>query len=167
MKYMWTMSPSRNQRGFSIPAAIFIIVILAALGAFLATIGSSQHLGYAQDVTGAHALQAARAGVEWGVYQVIDHTPNPNPVTFPTVFASACRTAGSSSGNITYTSANGQTFSVLIECRSSGPFYDGSTTPLYSYQLTATACNDSASCPNVVNPGNLYVERRVTTLVTN
>ncbi len=57
-------------RGFAIVSAIFILVVLAALGAFIVNVSTSQHVGSALDIQGVRAYQAARAGVEWGIYQV-------------------------------------------------------------------------------------------------
>ncbi|WIM05211.1 MAG: hypothetical protein OHM77_10975 [Candidatus Nitricoxidivorans perseverans] len=51
--------------GFAIVSAIFLLVILAALGAFMVTMSSTQHLTSAQDLQGSRAYRAARAGIEW------------------------------------------------------------------------------------------------------
>ena len=64
--------------GFVLPSAIFLLVILAALAAFLVTISTTQNMTSAQDVQGARAYQAARAGIEWGLYQVLDTTNIPD-----------------------------------------------------------------------------------------
>jgi MSHA biogenesis protein MshP len=55
------------QRGFAAIAAIFLVVILAALGGFMLTFSNSQQLTSAQDVQGTRAYWAARAGLEWAV----------------------------------------------------------------------------------------------------
>ena len=62
------------QAGFIIPAAIFLIVVLAALGAYAVTISTTQSFSSAQDVQGSRAYHAARSGLEWGLYQVLDPT---------------------------------------------------------------------------------------------
>ncbi|NOU40087.1 MAG: hypothetical protein HOO85_02330 [Methylotenera sp.] len=61
------MQPHKIQRGFAIIAAIFLLVVLAALGAFMVTFSNTQHLTSAQDVQGSRAYWAARAGLEWGI----------------------------------------------------------------------------------------------------
>lgn len=61
------MRPHKIQRGFAIIAAIFLLVVLAALGAFMVTFSNTQHLTSAQDVQGSRAYWAARAGLEWGI----------------------------------------------------------------------------------------------------
>lgn len=58
-----------GQRGFAAIAAIFLVVTLAALGAFMVTFSNTQQLTLAQDVQGSRAYWAARAGLEWGVSQ--------------------------------------------------------------------------------------------------
>jgi MSHA biogenesis protein MshP len=55
------------QRGFAAIAAIFLVVILAALGAFMLTFSNTQQLTLAQDVRGTRAYWAARAALEWAV----------------------------------------------------------------------------------------------------
>ena len=57
----------RAQRGFAAIAAIFLVVILAALGGFMLTFSNSQQLTSAQDVQGTRAYWAARAGLEWSI----------------------------------------------------------------------------------------------------
>jgi MSHA biogenesis protein MshP len=60
-----------RQRGFSLVSAIFLLVVIAALGAFAVTVSTTQQQSAALDVMGARAYQAARAGIEWGAYQVL------------------------------------------------------------------------------------------------
>lgn len=55
----------RKPNGFAIVSAIFLLVILAALGAFMLTMSSTQHLTSAQDLQGSRAYRAARGGLEW------------------------------------------------------------------------------------------------------
>lgn len=62
------MKANRNaQRGFAAVAAIFLLVVLAALGAFMVSISSSQQINAAQDVRGTRAFWAARGGLEWAM----------------------------------------------------------------------------------------------------
>jgi MSHA biogenesis protein MshP len=56
-----------HQRGFAAVAAIFLVVGLASLGAFMLTLSNTQQLTSAQDVQGTRAYWAARAGLEWGI----------------------------------------------------------------------------------------------------
>ena len=56
----------RRQYGFSLPAAIFLLVVLALMGAVIVTVTGLQQSSQQLDVLGARAYQAARAGIEWG-----------------------------------------------------------------------------------------------------
>ena len=58
------------QRGFAAVAAIFLIVVLAALGGFMLTFSTTQHMTSAQDLQGSRAYWAARAGLEWAVVAI-------------------------------------------------------------------------------------------------
>ena len=51
----------RISAGFVLPSAIFLLVILAALAAFLVRIATTQSITSAQDVQGARAYQAEQA----------------------------------------------------------------------------------------------------------
>ena len=68
------------QRGFSIVTAIFLIVVLAMLGVFMVSVTSLQQSGTQLDVQGVSAYQAARAGIEWMAFQVLDPNNQLNPV---------------------------------------------------------------------------------------
>ena len=56
-----------RQRGFAAIAALFVLVVLAALGAFMVSISSSQQITAAQDINGSRAYWASRAGLEWAL----------------------------------------------------------------------------------------------------
>ena len=58
------------QRGFSIVSAIFLLVVLAFLGAAMTSFSVAQNQSAAMDVMGSRAFQAARAGIEWAAYHV-------------------------------------------------------------------------------------------------
>lgn len=65
-------APTKRSAGFALPSAIFLLVILAGLAAFLVNISMTQSATSTQDVQGARAYHAAKAGIEWGLYQVLD-----------------------------------------------------------------------------------------------
>lgn len=62
--------PHQSQRGISLVAAIFLLLLMAGLAAFMASILSATHINFAADVGGSRAYQAARAGAEWGMFQL-------------------------------------------------------------------------------------------------
>lgn len=75
----------RHQSGASIITAIFLLLLFAALAAFMASMVSTANVTSALDVQGVRAYQAARAGVEWGIYQL---DPNSSGAALPGCFAS-------------------------------------------------------------------------------
>lgn len=79
---MSTTCPDR-QRGFGVIAAIVILVILAGLAGFIVSISTTQSITFAQDVQGARAYQAARAGVEWGIAKWLAAAPDCTTGTTP------------------------------------------------------------------------------------
>lgn len=68
--------PPRNSHGFAIVSAIFILVVLAGLGAFVVSVTTTQNITLAQDVQGARAYQAARAGLESGIAKWLSTSPS-------------------------------------------------------------------------------------------
>ena len=134
----------RAQRGFSLVSAIFLLVVLAALGAAMLNIFTVHQASSVMDVQGARAYQAARAGVEWGLYQQLR------------VQAPATSTCFN---DATFSFPGAPTlrqFTVSVSCiLTPGP---GS---LNRWQVTATACNQPApTCPNQ-NASPDYIERVV------
>lgn len=72
-----------RQSGFSLVAAIFILVVLALLGAYMTTIGAVQRTTVVQSLQAARAYQAARAGIEWGTRRVMaDNACPASPTAF-------------------------------------------------------------------------------------
>lgn len=130
-------------RGFALVSAIFLLVVLASLGAFAVSISNSLHIGSALDLQGARAHQAARTGLEWGAYQVM-----------VTNGGAACPASTDLTMPAGATTLSGITVTVL--CAQDGAVGNG------VFRITATACNQPSgtSCPNTVNPTDLYVERR-------
>lgn len=73
------------QQGFALVAAIILVVILAALSAFVASMVGGQSANQQLERMTRVTDLAARAGLEWGAYQVLRPTPlvcNPSR-TFP------------------------------------------------------------------------------------
>ena len=143
-------------RGFTIVSAIFILVVLAALGAFIVNVSSNQQIGSALDVQGVRAYQAARAGIEWGLWQVqssngFDYT---NPDT---------RICPASPSSFNPAAPTLSAFTVTVTClQISDPVASGGPN---IYIITSTACTQpnvaEPMCPNTTTPGPLYVERRL------
>jgi MSHA biogenesis protein MshP len=78
MSYARALLTSRPQNGFAIVSAIFLLIVLALLGAFMLTMSNTQHLTSAQDIQGSRAYWAAKAGIQWAADRV-----KPPAVTCP------------------------------------------------------------------------------------
>ncbi|MBI5108707.1 MAG: agglutinin biogenesis protein MshP [Rhodocyclales bacterium] len=157
------MKRLRNRiRGFAIVTAIFILVVLATLGAFILNVFSSQQIGSAIDLDGVRAYQAARAGIEWGIYQV-QATPAYNfSYGTPAVAvgsASPDLRACPATASFTPAAPTLSTFTVTVTCTQIA----GTSGSPNVYSLVSVACNgpDAGNCPNTVTPGAYYVERRL------
>lgn len=64
------MTGRSRQTGVSLITAIFLLLLMWVLAAAMVTLVNSMHINQGSDVAGARAYQAARAGAEWGMYQV-------------------------------------------------------------------------------------------------
>ncbi|MEO8006973.1 MAG: pilus assembly PilX N-terminal domain-containing protein [Betaproteobacteria bacterium] len=142
-----------HQAGIALASAIFLIVVLTGLGAIVVTVSGLQHTSSARDVMGSKAYQAARAGIEWGAYQVLQIPPLPAAGACPVSPTSIPMPAGTDLTGLT----------VQVTCARTTAD-EGSRTvaggnPLEFYLITATACNQPA-CPNPA-PGPSYVERQL------
>ncbi len=83
-----------KQSGFSLVTAIFLIVVIALLAAFIATIGSVQKTTSAFALVGSRANFAAISGVEWGVHHVLNVAGGPACFASPTTFSVARGASG-------------------------------------------------------------------------
>lgn len=72
----------KRQRGFSIIAVVFILVVLAGLGAVIVQLGATQHLGTLMAQEGRQAWYAARAGLEWGRHRATNGQPCTGTLSF-------------------------------------------------------------------------------------
>ena len=61
----------KRQKGFSLIPALFLVVVLASLGAVAVRIGGVQGQTVNLDMQGTRAYAAARAGMEWAAYQAL------------------------------------------------------------------------------------------------
>ena len=125
-------STHSTSRGFAAIAAIFLMVVLAALGTFMVTMSNTQQLTSVRDIQGSRAYWAARAGLEWGINRA--NTTN------------ACPAASTNLGAI-------EGFTVTVDCSLSVYSEGGQIRNLF--RVTALA---KAGTPGSVG----YVDRSVT-----
>ena len=128
----------RSSKGFSLISAIFLLVVIAALGTFAVTLSTIQHQSSALDVQGTRAYHAARAGIEWGAYQVLQG-------------GGACAV----STPVTPTGTTLAGFAVTVTCASSGAIAEAGAT-VTIYLLTSKATQGA---------GTDYVERKMTVTI--
>jgi len=144
------MSRVRSAGGFAYVATIVFLIVLASLAAAAARLSTTEQATVDQAVLGARAGQAARAGIEWGLYQLRSQKCD-------------------ISNNLTdFVSGSG--FRVTVGC-SSQTYNDGqkldsggNLVPFKKtlYTLTAIACNGSTTtCPDDGSAAARdYVERK-------
>jgi MSHA biogenesis protein MshP len=128
------------QRGFAAIAAIFLVVVLAALGAFMLSLSNSQQVTSAQDTLGTRAYWAARAGMEWAV------------VAGPGVCPAANITLAALVAGVGPAGIDG--FTITIRCSRNDYTEAGVTRTLYRFESTASMGSGVGSVG--------YVERSVT-----
>lgn len=126
--------------GFSLISAIFLLVVLAALGAVMVRLSTTQHTTAALDVQSARALSAARAGLEWAAWRAMKD---------PTY---ACTTAGSSNDTVSLP-GDLASFTTTVTCSKTEHAEAGNTLRVYS--LTAKSETGVQNTP-------WYVKREVT-----
>jgi MSHA biogenesis protein MshP len=134
--------PGRLQQGFGLVSAIFLVVVLSALGAAMASLSAMQHASVAMDVLEVRAYHAARAGLEWGLYQ------------------SLVRSSCPGSANPTPPAPTLRGFTVQVTCVDTTD--TNTNPPVHVRQIVSTACYlpNGGTCPG---PGGSidYVERVV------
>jgi MSHA biogenesis protein MshP len=143
-----------RQRGFAYIAAIVLLLVVAGISVALLRLTSTQQGTVNQALLGAKASQAARAGVEWMVYRILNDGADGCPA------AADLADFRTDSG-----------FRVSVGC-TVRPYKEGETvagTPAavvpfqkFIYEVDAVACNGAASaCPdrNSISAPD-YVERR-------
>ena len=142
------MNAPRKQHGVSLITAIFLIVVLAALGAFLVTVSGLQQASSALDLQGSRAYQAARSGIEWQAFQALRN--------------------GSCTGATFVPGATLTDFTVTVGCEVM-PYSEVTVATGTVYRITATACNrpSAGTCPNNASPGQNYVERQLQATMAN
>jgi MSHA biogenesis protein MshP len=137
-------------------SGIFVLVVLALLGAFIMSVTSTQGGAEALDVGGTRALQAARSGIDWGIAQVTDPRNtdaglSASPPTPPACFATGTPALGAEFDNMTVsvacvrtatTEGNRQVAIFNITATANG---GGGGYPLQrQVQATVSRCTDPA-----------------------
>lgn len=120
----------KKSRGFAIATALFLVVILAMLGAFMVSMSNTEHSTSAQDVRGSQAYRAARMGMEWAVAKICNGAGCATPLT-------ACPAAS------TTMSAAPNGFTVTVDCTMNS--YNEAGTTRYIFWVTSTATSSGSA----------------------
>lgn len=134
----------KKQDGFSLVSAIFIVVILSLIGAYIVRLGALTNASTNLASLGIKAYYAAKSGLEWGVYKVAP-SGGSAPFNCPT-----------SPTTLTFTQGGLAGYSVQVSCIS-GSFTEYGTN-YKIFQITATGQYGSASSTD-------YVSRKLYTTV--
>ncbi|MCP4188424.1 MAG: pilus assembly protein MshP [Gammaproteobacteria bacterium] len=73
-----------RQAGFTLVTALFLLVVVALLSVYMINFSAVQHTTLVYGLQGARAMQAAHAGLEWGIYQAFDANACPGSTPFTT-----------------------------------------------------------------------------------
>ena len=137
------MRANRLQNGFSLVAAIFLLVVLGGLGVYMMTISSVQQQTLSYTFLGSRAYQAARSGIEWGIYRALNVN---SCASFP-------KTIDFTEGSLTG-------FQTTISCSLTS--HQEKSNSFNIYHLSAASKTDTASF------GNLdYVAREIKVTITD
>jgi MSHA biogenesis protein MshP len=150
------MSTTRHsQHGFAIAAAIFILVLLATLALAITMMTTQSETGHARDMLGSRAYQAARAGLDWGAYQVLDPlnttatSGSANLPNCPGVAGNVCPTAASPSSSAMPVTPFGSSvlsgIAVTLACSCADYTELGRNIRVYQLRATATAGGGAGS----------------------
>jgi MSHA biogenesis protein MshP len=129
-----------QQSGIALVAALFLIVVVASLGAFAVRIGSSQQQTVNLALLGSRALAAANSGIEWAANQALGPTPS----------------CASGDLNLTEGALNG--FIVTVTC--SATVHNEGGAPITIYVIDSFARAGVYGTPD-------YVSRRVRARLTD
>lgn len=134
---------SSLERGFSMISAIFLLIVIAALGTFAVTLSTTQQQSALLDAMGSRAYQAARTGIEWGAYQL---TSNP---------AGIC-SVGGTSNPVTMPIGTLAAYYVDVSCWSYAPVSEAASS-VTMYRIISTASGVAGATVGSSN----YVERNI------
>jgi MSHA biogenesis protein MshP len=125
--------------GVSVVTAIFVVVVLAALGTAIVSLSTAQQVSSVLDLLGSRAYEAARSGIEYGVYRRQQANSCPAAVSF---------------------APGGGQMTVTVQCTVTST---AGMPSLDQVTIRATACNIPASgaCPNAATTSADYVQRVV------
>jgi MSHA biogenesis protein MshP len=139
MRNLAKISARPWQRGVSIIAAIFLLLLMAMLAAVIANMVSTSHVNLAADIGGARAYQAARAGAEWGIFQL---DPNAQTAGLPACVDGTPAVPG---------------HTVEVSCTSND--YNEAGRSVRIYRIVSRAAANGARAPGIERQVEVTVEK--------
>ena len=134
------MSRASGKRGFGLISALFLLLVLSAAAAFMLNLSGVQRSTANLAIQGAHAFQAARSGVEWGIWQL---------ATNGTCFAAT---------NLSLSEGGFSGFTVAVTCTSTD--HTEATTNSSVYQIVSIAEQGAYGDPD-------YARRRLRVTISD
>jgi len=155
----------RRQGGFVLVSAIFLLVVLAALGIYMLLFSTVQNTTSATDLEGSRVYWAARSGLDWATYQALDPTASAayacaSGCVMATPPCSGPTTTAPAATNLTM-----GTYPVTVSCTCTPYCQAGARVRVFRF--TSNACNqaNAGTCPNAAATGIGYVDRELTATV--
>jgi MSHA biogenesis protein MshP len=153
----------RRQQGFLIIAAVFLLVVLAGLVAYLTSVSTTSQAASAADLNSSRAYQAARTGAEWASYLLLQTAGGVGTLK------TDCEPGPTTKSLVPGSTLAG--FTVSVTC-SSTTYTEGAATgptAVRVYSIRSNACNepDAGVCPNNTTTAATYVDRQVILTITN
>lgn len=128
----------KKQQGFSIVSAVFILIVLSLLSAFMVNIAGVQRATGTLALNGARVFYAAKSGIEWGSYNAMSINPKTNfNQTFNITAGDGFNSNVSVSGIYTSTTESGTTIDIYT-ITSTASFGSSGTLDYVSRQIIAT-----------------------------
>lgn len=109
-----------RQRGFSLVSAIFLLVVLAGLGAYAVRLNTFGQQTVTGALRGAQAFEAARAGAAWAAYRAVN--------------GGIC-----AAGTLTLTEGATAGFRVSVQCTESTQVEGATTVRVFVFDVRAEA----------------------------
>lgn len=134
------MSRASGNRGFGLMSALFLLLVLSAAAAFMLNLSGVQRSTVNLAIQGTHAFQAARSGVDWGIWQL---------ATNGTCFAAT---------NLSLTEGGFSGFTVDVTCTSTD--HTEATTNSSVYQIVSIAEQGAYGDPD-------YARRRLRVTISD
>lgn len=115
------MSHRARESGFGLVSALFLLVVLSSVAAFMVNLTGVGRTTVNFAILSAHAYQASRSGVEWGIWQLTNNG---------TCFADT---------DLNLTEGGLTGFTVSMTCTDNGQDHTEATTTSTVYEIVATS----------------------------